>query len=299
MMLTRSLPRRARVGALMLMALSLAEVRAEPAAAGLLADPFPVQLFADDFSDPGSGWGVGETSHERVEYLAGEYHIQVKHSDWTTYSWHGPRVDEFAVEVDIRSPAAKDYRSFGLIVGMVPPYLFTAVLIRPTDGRFAVLRYNEFGSDQPIGWTATSTIRRNGEVNKLRVERQGRVLSVLINGQAVLHGPNLLLFEGLTGVAAFNWLGDSSIDAYFDNFRLYGPPGSIPPPSRTPVATVTSTVTLPAPTATPSATMPPATATDLPTAEPPETPTAPPTPGPTTSPPRRVFLPWTRNPGPG
>jgi len=74
--------------------------------------------FFDDFSNPSSGWSVGEDDFVRVEYLGGEYRVLSKNGDYI-YLFRAPACprQNYTVEMDARWVGGTG-DSYGLLFGI-------------------------------------------------------------------------------------------------------------------------------------------------------------------------------------
>jgi hypothetical protein len=186
--------------------------------------------FFDDFSNPASGWEVGDDAFVRTEYLNGEYRVLTRQSD--VYLFKAPACDrqDYIVEVDARW-ADTPGRVYGLIFGtgkpewgFKPHYVFEV----DTYLRYYFLtQYDELGYATSIAWGFTSAIGYGTASNHLKVTRNGDQITLEVNGTVLgtwLDGT----ISGSTGAGLMTipYYLDPVSDARFDNFAVITLPDS-------------------------------------------------------------------------
>jgi len=190
----------------------------------LLQNHFLCTDFFDDFSDPSSGWYIGEDSEGKVEYVNGEYSVLVKPEN---YYWllGAPACDQltYAVEVDARW-AGNTGASYGLIFGIKGNYeSFYSLEVNSDYQEFALYRY-ESGNWSTINpWSYSPAIHPGAETNHIKVSYIDGKITPEINGTS-LGQWSLFLTEGASGsgliVSSYSDLEEA--EARFDNFAMTG-----------------------------------------------------------------------------
>ena len=71
----------------------------------------------DNFSNPASGWFVGDDGDYRYEYLNGEYRILVRPAPGLAGVESGFQASDYSVSVDLRNPNGRD-GSYGIAFGI-------------------------------------------------------------------------------------------------------------------------------------------------------------------------------------
>jgi hypothetical protein len=177
-------------------------------------------LYADDFSNPASGWSISDDGNIRREYLNGEYRMLVREEDWTALARPGVQFSDYILEVDVRN-ATGIYGSYGLAFGVSNAGdQFYTFEIDPNQG-FDIWRYNA-----TTGWTDLSSgtsfsINWGTAWNHLKVIRNGSQISVYANGQvvAIVNNGSYLGSRGVGLITSSH--SQSNVDARFDNFAVY------------------------------------------------------------------------------
>jgi len=185
--------------------------------------------YFDDFSNPNSGWAVGENENVIYRYLNGEYQIYLKRKDGVL----GITPDlvlpsDYRIEVDARK-VSPGVCSYGLIFGVrrtAPSSWETyQVIVWPTGGQFYINKRALDGTWSVIqDWTYSSAINLNYGTNRIRVDRIGTAIRIYINGTMVANITDSS-FTGPgrdAGIRAYSY-SDAPVDVRFDNFRASKP----------------------------------------------------------------------------
>lgn len=183
--------------------------------------------FADTFSDPASGWYIGDSASRRAEYTNGEYRIQSKLPGYLFLQGAPtcPRENYF-VEADVRWQGATG-SDLGLLFGLSDSFDQFYMLDINTDYQaFALYRINADDTltviAEPQFW---SVINPGTSVNHLKILREGNyTIQVIIND-----GGYSYYDSGISGITHVGLVmapyDDAPIaDARFDNFRAYAYP---------------------------------------------------------------------------
>ena len=176
-------------------------------------------LYADNFSNPNSGWPVGDDGKNRVEYLNGEYRILVRPKQWGLFVRPGFQAVDYSVAVDLRN-VNRTIGSYGIAFGISADWstLYTLEIYR--DSWFGIYRWDP--DDIHVLSEAPSTAIIGGKaVNHIKVERNGASIRAYANGQLLAE-----VFDGsymgtrYVGLVAFSY-SESNVDIRYDNFSVY------------------------------------------------------------------------------
>jgi hypothetical protein len=178
--------------------------------------------FFDDFSDPSSGWFIGEDPFVRSEYLNGEYRVLSK-SDQYYYVYGAPTCDRenYVVEVEARW-AGTPGESYGIVFGITGDYDQYYDFEINTDYReYGLWRFdgNDWHTIVPI--TFSWAINGGTATNRLKVTRIGDQIRLEVNGVPLgtwIDG-NITGISGV-GIASSPYEGEPVSDARFDNFSV-------------------------------------------------------------------------------
>lgn len=177
--------------------------------------------FYDDFSNPGSGWEIGEDDYVRTEYLDGEYRLLTKEAEYI-YLYPAPSCarSNYVVEVDARWVGQPGF-SYGIFFGLVGDYeQFYFVEINTDYSMVWVFRY---GSDDFVELlhAGTTAINQGGASNHITVTRDGEAIRVRVNDAPIYDWYDATIL-GLTGYGVLSSPYDDvpTSDARFDNFAV-------------------------------------------------------------------------------
>ena len=178
--------------------------------------------FFDDFSNPASGWTVGEDSYVRAEYLNGEYRVLSK-QDGYLYLFGAPTCarENYTVEMDARWQGTPG-SSYGLLFGLTGDFSYYYLFDVNTDYReFRLYRRSPSGLIQIVTPTYASAINGGTASNHLKVTRNGNQITLYANGTAL----GTWWDSGITGLGGVGlisspYIGSPTSDARFDNFNV-------------------------------------------------------------------------------
>jgi len=162
-------------------------------------------LWADDFSDPASGWSRQSSDPSKAlvgySYGSGEYYV-VKVAGWRG-SWvarSGRKFGDFQAEVDARlEPPAEGAYLFLTFRHQENRDQFQFG-VDPHGGRFRLLRRVDDRFTSLIGWTEAAAIQGDTGLNRLGVLAQSPELVLLVNGEEVGRARDELWREGRVGL---------------------------------------------------------------------------------------------------
>lgn len=184
--------------------------------------------FFDDFSNPASGWPVGEDDFVLSEYLNGEYRVLSKNGEYI-YVFRSPSCnrENYVVEVDARWVGTPGL-SYGIVFGITPGlnqyYLFD---VSADFGDFLLARRDPGGFTIIVPPTSSPAINGGGASNHLKVTRSGNQITLEVN-RTVLGTWFDSGISGSTGAGVFSnpYIDPPISDARFDNFSIASLPGS-------------------------------------------------------------------------
>ena len=212
------------VGALAVLALACSVLPSGSGTSAISgADPSAEVLFADDFSDPSSGWDRIQADEGVTDYANGRYRIFVNQPQHDYWANPGRSFGDVRVEVDATKAGGPDDNDFGLICRYQDTGNFYAFLIS-SDGYFAIMKVSQGNSEMlgTDGMELAEAVRKGGTTNHIRGDCVGNQLTLHVNGQRV-HSVNDSTFSsGDVGLLAGTY-GESGTDIHFDNFFVYKP----------------------------------------------------------------------------
>ena len=179
--------------------------------------------FFDDFSNPASGWPVGEDVLVRIEYLDGEYRILSKDGNYF-YLFRSPSCsrENYVVEVDARW-AGTPGDSYGLVFGISGNFSQYYLFYVSADfGDYALVRRDPAGITLLQPFTTSPAVLPGRATNHLKATRNGSQITLEVNG-SMLGIWNDGAITGSTGAGVFSspYLNVPVSDARFDNFSMF------------------------------------------------------------------------------
>lgn len=178
-------------------------------------------LFADDFSDPTTGWSQRDQPGGWTRYEEGSFHITVRLPDLYMWSSTSRSFADFTVEVDGRLIEGPPDGIYGVIFRQQDEDNFYEFDIS-ADGRYTLIRFRD-GQWQPIvDWTETQMIQQGRSLNRLRVDAVGSTIRVYVNGQLLASVTDASFRQG--DIALVAGTGDTpGTHAAFDNLQVSEP----------------------------------------------------------------------------
>lgn len=180
-------------------------------------------LFADDFSQPESGWDRVGDNTITTNYQDGSYHIQINQTN--LYGWANPRKVFSDVEVEVNAELKtgpidaeygaicryKDAKNF--YAGIITADGYYGV-IKSKDGKFSLVGM-EYLQDHPV-------IRQGTTSNQIRFDCIGDTLTLYANNEILAQVKDSDFANGDVGLLA-STNSSPGADVYFDNFFVYRP----------------------------------------------------------------------------
>lgn len=186
--------------------------------------PLPDAIFADDFSNPASGWETwSDTNGSFVAYQNSGLRILVKDQQFDYWSRPGKRFVDARIDVDAIKLAGPNDNDFGLICRYQDRSNFYAFLIS-SDGYAGIIKVTD-GQYQTISGSQMSyaqVIHQGEALNHLRAECIGQTLALTINDKIVAQAQDAAFAAGEVGVIA-GTNANVNVDIFFDNFVVSRP----------------------------------------------------------------------------
>lgn len=177
--------------------------------------------YADDFSDPGSGWPIANEADYQLEYINGEYRILVKNTErWGTAS-AGFKATDYLVTVDLHNNN-EAYGSYGIVFQLADDWSTYYTFEIFSDGYYSIWRYDAKKS----GWKSlefkfSAHINQGTADNQIQLARSGVLIQGYANGQMIVQlEDDSFTGLGAVGLIATTYAGEADVDARFDNFSV-------------------------------------------------------------------------------
>ena len=178
--------------------------------------------WADDFSNPASGWQAESDSSAEVGYSDGGMRILVKVPNSLAWASAGRALSDSYLTVEATQIAGPDDNEYGVMVRMQDPQHFYRFSISG-DGYYLVSKYD--GQEwRPLGtdWTPSDAIHPGAATNLLGVVCQGAQLTFLVNGVQLAQVEDKSYTRGDIGLYAGSFF-EPDVEVQFDNLRVEKP----------------------------------------------------------------------------
>jgi hypothetical protein len=180
-------------------------------------------LFQDDFSDPASGWAVGQDAAGLIEYDSGGIRIFVSQPGAARLTVPRLSFGDVQIDVDTAKLGGPDDNNFGLLCRYQDELNFYFFEIS-SDGYYTIGKYKE-GTMSLIGMSqmqSHNAIHQGVAINHLRADCAGSKLVFYVNGARVAGVEDTDIKTGDVGLIA-GALKTSGTDILFDNLSVLQP----------------------------------------------------------------------------
>jgi hypothetical protein len=211
--------------ALALLACSLPGLGTPPPIAGPGGGK-PQVLFQDDFSNPKSGWEVGEYDTGKVGYGEGYYYVVSFGGGNTMWGVANRSFTDVAIEVDATqvSGPANNNTDYGVICRTADPESGVGYyLLISGDGYYAIAKGTDNGYKWLVDFTESNAIRKgNNATNHIRAVCSGSKLSLTVNGTLLAEAEDSEFTSGDIALTATSY-ESSTAEVHFDNLVVTAP----------------------------------------------------------------------------
>jgi hypothetical protein len=183
-------------------------------------------IFADDFSDPGSGWPSFDDEWGKGGYLNGEYQLLARVPESNAFATPDLVLPaNYRLEVDARQ-APGMAGSYVVMFGTLwssNTYETLQFVVYPASQEYLLEKRSPDGTwTILIDWTYHPAIGAWTATNRLAVERSGTAIRLYANGTllATTVEPGYTSPGRDGGVRAYSY-DDAPVDMRFDNFSAY------------------------------------------------------------------------------
>mgnify|MGYP000870067180 CR=1 FL=1 len=177
-------------------------------------------LFADDFSDPQSGWSVWVGEDAFAAYLDGGLRLFNKRAGYDIWSLTGRMDGDVIISAAATVMGGPLDNRLGLICRYQDPENYYAFLIS-SDGYAGILRLQagQLSILSAPTLEYTPLIETGWVTNRIQADCVGERLTLWVNGQVVAEAHDASFSVGDVGV----WVGSAQqggVDVLFDDFLL-------------------------------------------------------------------------------
>jgi serine/threonine protein kinase len=181
-----------------------------------------VQLLADDFSDPGSGFSVGQDSDGGVEYAENALRLTVLQQGFEWYSFsRRVKARDVVVEADARGETGATLTEIGLICRWVDRGNYVAAAISD-DGTYSIWSRRDQDLVRLVEWTAAPSLAGGNASHHLRLTCAADQIKFEVDG--TLLGATTDASPAVGDIALLAGLrGAPPLVVTFDNVRVTTP----------------------------------------------------------------------------
>ena len=175
--------------------------------------------FADDFSNPNSGWPIDDDGYALYEYLEGEYRILAKQPNMVAAARRFSDNENFNAGVKVRI-VNSIYGTYGLMFNIAEDWShFYSFEIDP-DGYFGIWRYSDTQGWDLLYVNFSPYIQTGIGVNQLEVKRDGDFIEVFANNHSLasIHDDSFI-GKHYIGFIVTSY-DQSYLDVRFDNYFI-------------------------------------------------------------------------------
>ena len=187
------------------------------AGCGPTLTPLP---YADDFSNPASGWKTVADSAVKIDYQDGALHFKI--DDLDTIAWSVPkekRFGDFVLEVDATQVAGPNDNSFGVIFRYVDDRNFYRADISG-DGYYALFKYKDGKWNKLQDYVESAAVKQGQDTNHLQIIAKGDQFTFNANGQTLQTFTDKDFSNGDVGVTAGTLFDNAGVHIAFDNLTV-------------------------------------------------------------------------------
>ena len=179
--------------------------------------------WADDFSDPASGWLAESDASAEVEYRDGVMHILIQSPNSLAWAAAEREFSDFFVTVEATQVDGPDDNEYGVLVRMKDADHFYRFSISG-DGYYMVSKYDGEKWQVLSGddWLSSDAIHLGMATNLLEIVCQGPTMTFFVNGVQLAQVSDRSYAQGDIGLYAGSFF-EPGVSVHFDNLRVDAP----------------------------------------------------------------------------
>jgi|WetSurMetagenome_2_1015567.scaffolds.fasta_scaffold90923_2 hypothetical protein len=175
--------------------------------------------YADDFSDPASGWKTVDGQGLRIRYQDGALRFTIDELDQIAWSIAGRRFENFTLDVDATQLGGPSDNSYGVLIRYVDEKNFYRLDISG-DGYFAINKYQAGKWIKLQDWTESAAIQREAATNHLQVIAAGPRFTLAVNGETVATFSDDEFKQGDIGLTAGTLFDEAGVQIAFGHLTV-------------------------------------------------------------------------------
>jgi hypothetical protein len=185
-------------------------------------------LFADDFSNPESGFQRHSDADAVADYVDGQYKIEVFAPQLNAWTPGGPVLADVRIEINARTVAGSENNLYGLVCRYRDGGSFYFLVVS-ADGYYAIGKVSENQEKKPqIALLGSKVYERSDKIakgnapNHLAAVCAGSTLSLSVNGSPLAQVTDSDLKSGQVGLYAGTF-DEADTDVRFDDLVVTRP----------------------------------------------------------------------------
>lgn len=181
-------------------------------------------LFGDDFSDPSSGWEVGEYDTGSVGYSDGIYFVTSLGGSDTMWGLASRSFDDVVIEVyatQVSAPS-NDNNGYGVMC-RVQPNDDGYLLHISGDGFHSIHKVLDGNLETLVDWSNSDVILEGNATNQILAVCDGPDLALFINGELLGEANDSTFSEGDIALTATSFEEGEPTEIHFDDLVVYAP----------------------------------------------------------------------------
>ncbi|HEY73031.1 MAG TPA: protein kinase [Thermoflexia bacterium] len=182
--------------------------------------PAPVDtgnaLFQDDFSDPSSGWEVGDYDGGSVGYKDGIYFVRSENNGDVMWGVANRSFENIIIEVDATQVLAptNDNNAYGVKCREQSGNGYGFVI--SGDGYYSIQIIMDGDWESLVDWTSSDAINQGNGTNHIRAACDGSHLALAVNGELLAEVEDSTYTEGNISLTAATF-EDEPTEIHYDN----------------------------------------------------------------------------------
>ncbi len=183
-------------------------------------------LLQDDFSDPNSGWEIGDYAEGNVGYGDGFYYVTAEREGGAMWGLANQDFADVVIDVDATQVSAppNDNNAYGVKCRVQPGGTGGDgyALMISGDGFYSIQIIQEGDYDALVAWTASDAINQGNATNHIRAVCEETYLALYVNGQLLAEADDATYMSGDISLMAAT-LEPEMTEVHFDNIVVTTP----------------------------------------------------------------------------
>jgi hypothetical protein len=183
-----------------------------------IVSPTPIVLFADDFSDPNSGWPTIQNVQGGYGYQQDGYHIFVNETNGVFWAKTNRQDDNISVYVDAKPVTEGTNGYYGLLCRIQDDQNFYYFVIR-SNGDYTIGKYKKAEFLPFFDWRRSDAVKAGNQANRFRAECVDNTLRFYVNDVRLDEASDADFPSGFSGLVAASLDGEG-FEVTFNNFLI-------------------------------------------------------------------------------